>query len=157
MGASIHAKHISNNSILLQPNISNTVPHSIGIETNQGIFSKIIDKDSSIPVQRTLVLHSNIKSTQILIQLYQGEKEFVNSEGMQFIGGLVLKNTNPCLSTSRIQITLKYDHFKIEVSAINLNDKRCTASIIIGIENLEDNSNIEKYYEQVYEIMPDFK
>ncbi|KAL7716379.1 TLDc domain-containing protein [Entamoeba marina] len=152
--AAFHAKDIFHEGFVKIKESIDNVPQSIGVEINQGKFLKIINKDSPIPVQQTITFPLKFGETQPIIRIYQGEGNFVHSEGMQFIDNLVLKNTLDTIDTTLIQITFRIGNEFFEASAIDLNDSENTTNTKVEMKDLF-NSFIEESLEQIYEIIPE--
>ncbi|KAL7718402.1 70kDa heat shock protein [Entamoeba marina] len=137
------------------PKTINFVPQSIGIEVEQSIFSKIINKGSPVPTKgyRDLVLKKGVN--ELNINIYQGEGDFVDSPGMQFIESVELVNKSTHATINFIRIIFKLDNNQnLEITVIDLNNENNKTSIIIELKDFGDEI-IKHYQSEIHEIMPD--
>merc|ERR1711976_284794 len=70
------------------------IPLSLGIETLGGVFTRIIDKNTTIPVKRTQIFSTAQDSqTQVGIKVFQGEREMASENKM--LGNFDLQGIPP--------------------------------------------------------------
>ncbi|KAL7713483.1 hypothetical protein QTN25_008864 [Entamoeba marina] len=136
--------------------IINRVPHSIGVEINQGRFLKIIDKNSVVPAKgyQDLTLEPGVKQTTI--RMYQGECEFVGAPGMQFVKSFVLKNNTQNTEPKSVQIHFTFNkNGMVEATAKILNDKDSETKEKVETKGLMRDEVMEQYQKEIYELLPD--
>jgi heat shock 70kDa protein 1/2/6/8 len=116
------------------------IPLSLGIKTNNNIMTKIIDRNTPIPVSKTQYFTTDSDNENFVeIEIYQGERSIINDNFL--IGKMVLNNIeNANKGIPIIGITFKVDANGI----INIiaKDKRTGSSNNIIIE--KDKNKIEK-------------
>ena len=91
-GAAIHGYMLNNNDDPFCKDIVlvDVIPLTLGIETSNGIFSPIIERNSTIPIKITKKYTTDTDNeNQINIKIYEGERMLVKDNFM--IGDFVLK------------------------------------------------------------------
>ncbi len=84
------------------------LPLSLGIESFGGIFEKIIEKNSTIPVAKAQKFTTYQNQGAILINIYQGERDFVQDN--RFLGSFVLDNlSNNLAGAVKVLVTFFID------------------------------------------------
>ncbi len=69
-------------------------PLSLGIETIGGIFSRIINRNSTIPIKKTQVFSTAVDNqNSVIVKVYQGEREMVSDN--KFLGQFDLNDIPP--------------------------------------------------------------
>ncbi|ELA42912.1 uncharacterized protein VICG_00227 [Vittaforma corneae ATCC 50505] len=82
-------------------------PLSLGIETLGGVFSKIINRNTTIPFKQTETFStSEDNQTEVDIRIYQGERPLVS--GNMFLGSIKLKNI-PKASRGKPKIDVTFE------------------------------------------------
>lgn len=123
------------------------IPLSLGIETLNGVFSKLLLKNSSIPckVQETFSTQKD-NQTAVVINIYQGERELVKD--CRFLGQFILKNIPPMpAGLPRIEVEFFVDtNGLLKVSAKELRSGVDTQIEIIPDQGLT-HTQIEKMVE----------
>ena len=110
------------------------IPLSLGIETLDGVFSKLILKNSSIPT-KTMEVFSTQKDgqTSVAINIYQGERELVKD--CRFLGQAILRGIpNMPAGLPRIEV-----EFLIDANGLlNVSAKELRSGIETQIEVVPD-------------------
>lgn len=85
------------------------IPLSLGIETLGGVFSRIINRNTTIPFKHTETFStSEDGQTEVDIRIYQGERGLVADN--KFLGSIKLKNIPPAIRGSpKIDVTFEAD------------------------------------------------
>lgn len=85
------------------------IPLSLGIETLGGVFSKIINRNTTIPLKQTETFStSEDGQTEVDIRIYQGERGLVADN--KFLGSIKLKNIPPApRGKPKIDVTFEAD------------------------------------------------
>lgn len=106
-GAAIQAGVLSGSldSVLLL----DVIPLSLGIETLGGVFSKIINRNTTLPFKQTETFStSEDNQTEVDIRIYQGERSLVKDN--KLLGSIKLKNISPApRGKPRIDVTFEAD------------------------------------------------
>ncbi len=123
------------NSLLLD-----VLPLSLGIEAFGGIFEKIIEKNSTIPIAKAQKFTTHQNQDAILINIYQGERDFVVDN--RFLGSFILNNlSNNLAGAVKVLVTFFVDADGIlKVSAMdegNQNSKEIEIKPSWGL-NMEE-------------------
>ncbi|EHY65193.1 heat shock protein cognate 5 [Nematocida ausubeli] len=84
-------------------------PLSLGIETLGGIFSKIVEKNSSIPIKKTQTFTtSEDGQSSVTVKIYEGERPLVSHN--KYLGELVLSGIPPLpKGVPKIEVTFEAD------------------------------------------------
>lgn len=84
-------------------------PLSLGIETLGGIFSKVVEKNSSIPIKKTQTFTtSEDGQSSVTVKIYEGERPLVAHN--KYLGELVLSGIPPLpKGVPKIEITFEAD------------------------------------------------
>lgn len=93
IGAGIQGFILANPESPFSENLAlvDIVPLSIGIESDNGIMTKIINKGAKIPITKSkLFTNKEDNQNEINIQIFQGERELVKDN--MLIGEFILKN-----------------------------------------------------------------
>ena len=110
------------------------IPLSLGIETLDGVFSKLILKNSSIPT-KTMEVFSTQKDgqTSVAINIYQGERELVKD--CRFLGQAILRGI-PDMPAGLPRIEVE---FLIDANGLlNVSAKELRSGIETQIEVVPD-------------------
>ena len=110
------------------------IPLSLGIETLDGVFSKLILKNSSIPT-KTMEVFSTQKDgqTSVAINIYQGERELVKD--CRFLGQAILRGI-PDMPAGLPRIEVE---FLIDANGLlNVSAKELRSGIETQIEVIPD-------------------
>ncbi|KAF9764118.1 Mitochondrial-type heat shock protein 70 [Nosema granulosis] len=85
------------------------VPLSLGIELQGGVFSKIINRNTTVPFKETQVFStSEDNQTEVDIRVFQGEKSTVS--GNRFLGSIKLKDIPPApRGVPKIEVSFEAD------------------------------------------------
>jgi molecular chaperone DnaK len=126
------------------------VPNSYGIEVSDGTFSRMIEKDTTIPTKRSQIFTTSTDNqTEISIPIYQGEKEKASDN--VFLGVIQLSNI-PRSPKGIPQIEVNFDidaNMMIAVTAQDMKTgKKQTVMVnsphaLSNMEIIEMNQNIE--------------
>jgi len=120
-------------------------PLSLGVRTYGGTFTKIVDANTPIPINRSLVFTTAEKDQdEVEIMVYQGESE--KAEENKLLGKFTLTEISPApQGVPRIEVTFSINiNGILKVSAINLSTKNKN-EIIVSQTSLLSNDEIEKY------------
>ena len=133
---SLNIKKDNNNIILTEKILS-----SIGIETSDGNFSKIINKNSILPIKRTYKYIINKKEDDYLeIKLFQGNNNIASNNKLihkiKFEG---IKDISKILLIT-IEIDLN-NTIKINIKDKNTKNEK---NILLNHNNFEDSNNLNK-------------
>ncbi|KAH9385490.1 molecular chaperone DnaK [Nematocida major] len=107
-------------------------PLSLGIETLGGIFSKIVEKNTSIPIKKTQTFTtSEDGQTSVTVKVYEGERPLVAHN--KYLGELVLSGIPPLpKGVPKIEITFEADANGI--FTVTARDKETHAACNVKIE-----------------------
>ena len=145
VGAAIQAHLLAGNSrdfLLID-----VIPLSLGIETLDGIFTKLILKNSSIPCQRKEIFSTQKDNqTSININIYQGERELIKD--CRFLGKFVLRGLPPMVAgLPRIEVEFLVDaNGLLRVSA-----KETRSGLDARIDVIPDQGLSQEQVEQMIE------
>ena len=142
-------KH-THSSSLLEENLcfKESVSMSIGIENAYGEMDKLIAKNQSLPISFTKVYEGGLKidttknKTDIIIKVYQGEKEYVKDN--YFVGELKLSNIKLPL---KLQVKLQVNEdnsFKIQLQDLSKWFSKTNETTLTNWEHRIDESTIER-------------
>ena len=149
-GCSLQGYLINNKEDKISNDITilDILPLSIGIESNNGIMDKIINKGNKIPAKK-IKYFKQIKDNKFLdINIYQGESNLVKNNYL--IGNVKLDKITNCNSIIKIEIEVNLNNIiKVIISEKNTNNEE---SIILEvnkfsttkINRLISNYNIDK-------------
>jgi heat shock protein 1/8 len=121
-------------------------PISLGIRTNGGIMSVLIDRNTTIPTKISKILKTSPDQNTFIVQIYEGER--ARTKDNNFLGKLEL-DLSDIPSTSRgpvlIEVTFDVDcHNSLRVSATNRTTGR---SNCIAITNGLTEEEIDRMVE----------
>lgn len=127
------------------------IPLSLGIETLGGVFSKIINRNTTIPFKQTETFStSEDGQTEVDIRIYQGERALVADN--KYLGAIKLKNIPPApRGKPKIDVTFEADSNGIvKVSAEDSASKKAQEIEIVPSSGLteEDVSRMVKEAEK---------
>ena len=146
------------NSKIKQTNFLGSLPFSLGIETNEGVSTPIIEKNTNIPTSRSQVFSTaKDNQTSIEINVLQGERPLANDN--RSLGKFILEGINPA-PKGVPKIEVKFDIDSNAILTVVAFDKITNKSQSIKIKDLkvllkEDNKNkkteefIKKYEEKI--------
>jgi molecular chaperone DnaK len=126
-------------------------PLSLGVKTHGGTFTRIIDANTTIPTNRSLVF-STVEDNQeeVEIRIYQGEREI--AEDNKFLGQFALTGILPApKGVPRIEVTFSINiNGILKVSAINLSTKERKEVLVThsGLLSEKEISKIKKNAEK---------
>src|SRR5208337_3598760 len=87
-----------------------STPHSFGIKAKDGLFEKIMDRNTAIPNKRSRVFSFQMKNVDnqdtLGIHIFEGEKDIAEENG--YIGTLEIKRI-PKLTRGSFQIEFTID------------------------------------------------
>ena len=118
VGASIQGSILSghdNVTVLID-----VVPLSLGIETQGGIFSRLINRNTAVPTKSTQVFSTSTDGqTHVNVRVFQGERDVVS--GNRLLGEFTLSGIPPApRGTPKIEVTFEVDSNSImHVSAVD--------------------------------------
>ena len=100
------------------------IPLSLGVKTFGGVFTRVIDANTTIPINRSLVF-STVEDNQseVEINVYQGEREI--AEENKFLGKFTLPNIKAApKGVPRIEVNFNINiNGILKVSAVDLSTK----------------------------------
>ena len=123
------------------------VPLSLGIETIGNVFSKIIDRNTTIPIlKKQTYTNSEDNQTAVEIAIYQGEREFVKDN--HFLGKFLLTGITPKpRGMNQIEVSFDVDaNGMLNVSAKD-NDSGIMSSIKVEKPKKFSEEELEKMIE----------
>lgn len=107
-------------------------PLSLGIETLGGVFSKIIDKNTSIPVKKSQTFTTaEDGQTSVNIKIYEGERPLIRHN--KFLGEIVLSGI-PVLPKGVPQIEVTFEADADGIYTVTALDKKTEAEQEIKIQ-----------------------
>lgn len=117
---------------------------SLGIETMGGVFTRIIDRNTTIPTKKSMVFSTAADGqTQVDVHVLQGEREFARDNKQ--LGNFILDGIAPApRGIPQIEVTFDIDaNGIVHVSAKDLGTGKGTDITITSSTNLSD-AEIEK-------------
>jgi len=141
-GAAIQGYLLTNNDNPFSNEIVlvDIIPLSLGIELSNGIFSPIIERNSTIPIKKTKKYTTDTDNeTSIEIKIYEGERDLVKDNHK--IGNLFLKNIEQGLKgVPIIEVT-----FTVDVNGIiNISAKDIRTKSTKDLTILNDKERLSK-------------
>lgn len=130
-------------------------PLSLGIETMGGVFTKIIDRNTTIPTKNSMIFSTAADNqTTVDIHVLQGEREFARDN--KELGRFALTGIEPApRGVPQIEVTFDIDaNGIVNVSAEDLGTNKEANITITSSTNLSDEEideavkNAEKYAEE---------
>jgi len=100
------------------------IPISLGVKTLGGSFTRVVDSNTTIPTNRTLIFTTaEDNQSEVEIDIYQGEREI--AEDNKLLGKFILKNIRPApKGVPRIEVTFSINvNGILKVNAIDLSTK----------------------------------
>lgn len=100
------------------------IPISLGVKTLGGSFTRVVDSNTTIPTNRTLIFTTaEDNQSEVEIDIYQGEREI--AEDNKLLGKFILKNIRPApKGVPRIEVTFNINvNGILKVNAIDLSTK----------------------------------
>ena len=131
------------------------MPLSLGLETLGGVFTKIIERNTTIPVKKTQVFSTAADNqTSVEIHILQGEREFCRDN--KSMGRFMLSGIAPApRGIPQIEVTFDVDaNGIVNVTAKDLGTGKSTNITITASTNLSDEDidkavkDAEKYAEE---------
>ncbi len=119
-------------------------PLSLGIETMGGVFTRIIDRNTTIPTKKSMVFSTAADGqTQVDVHVLQGEREFARDNKQ--LGNFILDGIAPApRGVPQIEVTFDIDaNGIVHVTAKDLGTGKETDITITASSNLSD-ADIEK-------------
>ncbi|MDD5013149.1 MAG: Hsp70 family protein [Candidatus Pacebacteria bacterium] len=141
-----------------QTNTLGSLPFSLGIETDEGVCTPIIEKNTNIPTSRSQVFSTaKDNQTSIKINVLQGESPLANDN--RSLGKFILRGINPA-PKGIAKIEVKFDIDSNAILIVTAFNKKNNKSQSIKINDLkvlleEHNKNkkteefIKKYEERI--------
>ena len=120
------------------------MPLSLGIETLGGVFTKLIDRNTTIPAKKSQVFSTAADSqTQVDIHILQGEREFAKDN--KTLGRFELTGIPPApRGVPQIEVTFDVDvNGIVHVTAKDLGTQKSTDITITSSTNLSE-ADIDK-------------
>ena len=120
------------------------MPLSLGIETLGGVFTKLIDRNTTIPVKKSQVFSTAADNqTQVDIHILQGEREFAKDN--KTLGRFELTGIPPApRGVPQIEVTFDVDvNGIVHVTAKDLGTQKSTDITITSSTNLSE-ADIDK-------------
>ena len=120
------------------------MPLSLGIETLGGVFTKLIDRNTTIPVKKSQVFSTAADNqTQVDIHILQGEREFAKDN--KTLGRFDLTGIPPApRGVPQIEVTFDVDvNGIVHVTAKDLGTQKSTDITITSSTNLSE-ADIDK-------------
>ena len=120
------------------------MPLSLGIETLGGVFTKLIDRNTTIPVKKSQVFSTAADNqTQVDIHILQGEREFAKDN--KTLGRFELTGIPPApRGVPQIEVTFDVDvNGIVHVTAKDLGTQKSTDITITSSTNLPE-ADIDK-------------
>ncbi len=114
-------------------------PLSLGIETMGGVFTKIIERNTTIPTKRSMVFSTAADNqTQVDVHVLQGEREFARDN--KELGNFILGGIAPApRGVPQIEVTFDIDaNGIVNVSAKDKGTNKETSITITASSNLSD-------------------
>ncbi len=135
MGASLQAGVLAGtvNGLLL----IDVTPLSLGIETVGGVFSKIIDRNTTLPIKRSEIYSTAANfQTSVEVKVFQGERHM--TAGNRLLGNFRLGGIRPALrGVPQIEVTFEIDtNGIVHVSARDMGTGRQQEITITASSNL---------------------
>ncbi|OIR59058.1 MAG: mitochondrial-type heat shock protein 70 [Amphiamblys sp. WSBS2006] len=146
LGAGIQAGVVSGEKkeiLLLDVN-----PLSLGVETLGGVFSRIVDRNTTLPVKKTQTFTTAVDGqSEVHVKAYQGERHLV--EGNKLLGEFTLSGfAAAAKGVPKIEITFEIDaNGIVNVSAKDLATNK-DASIMIEAPSGLGKGEIERMVEE---------
>ena len=135
MGASLQAGVMAGtvNGLLL----IDVTPLSLGIETVGGVFSRIIDRNTTLPIKRSEIYSTAANfQTSVEVKVFQGERHM--TAGNRLLGNFRLNGIRPALrGVPQIEVTFEIDtNGIVHVSARDMGTGRQQEITITASSNL---------------------
>ncbi|MDO4740153.1 MAG: molecular chaperone DnaK [Eubacteriales bacterium] len=112
-------------------------PLSLGIETVGGVFSKIIDRNTTLPIKRSEIYTTAANfQTSVEVKVFQGERHM--TAGNRLLGNFRLSGIRPAMrGTPQIEVTFEIDtNGIVHVSARDMATGRQQEITITASSNL---------------------
>ncbi len=135
MGASLQAGVLAGTVTGLL--LIDVTPLSLGIETVGGVFSKIIDRNTTLPIKRSEIYTTAANfQTSVEVKVFQGERYMTS--GNRLLGNFRLNGIRPALrGVPQIEVTFEIDtNGIVHVSARDLATGRQQEITITASSNL---------------------
>ena len=123
------------------------IPLSLGVKTFGGVFTRVIDANTTIPINRSLVFSTaEDNQSEVEINVYQGEREI--AEENKFLGKFTLPNIKSApKGVPRIEVNFNINiNGILKVSAIDLSTKNKKEVVVsqTGLLSDEEITRIKK-------------
>jgi molecular chaperone DnaK len=120
-------------------------PLSLGVKTHGGVFTKIIEANTTIPVSRSLIFSTvEDDQTEVDIQIYQGENQV--AEDNKSLGKFTLLDITPARhGIPRIEVTFHINvNGILKVEALDLSSKN-KKEILITQSGLLSKADVDRF------------
>ena len=100
-------------------------PHSLGIETDGGVMTAIIPRNTTVPTKKTQTFSNNFDLQETaLFKIFEGER--AQTKDCNFLGQFELTGITPALrGVSKIEVTFDIDaHPILNVSAREMGSEK---------------------------------
>ena len=140
-GAVLSGKKMKGEGVLLL----DVTPLSLGIETLNGIFARLINRNTTIPTRQSQIFSTaENNQSKVDIRVFQGEREFTKDN--KFLGTFQLEGIKPApRGIPQIEVTFDIDaNGIVKVSAKDKTDPKNEREQSIKIDNAQGLSKEEK-------------
>lgn len=142
LGAAIQAGIVK--GLIKDVVLVDVIPLSLGIRTQDGIFGKVIDRNSPIPIEKDRIFTTaEDGQSEVELQIYQGESELVKRNHK--IGNFVLSDISALPKGAvKINVTFSVDvNGLLTISAVDLTSEQ-SADLTINAEKINQKTAEEQ-------------
>jgi molecular chaperone DnaK len=109
LGAAIQAGILAGETMLKRQLLLDATPHSLGVETSDGVVEKIIPRNTTIPTKKSEIFSTLLDGqTSVEIHILEGEKELASDN--QTLGRFILDGISSALQgVPLIEVTFDVD------------------------------------------------